>query len=181
MQSLGIIFCFPHEETLAFFHPIMSISTCSNQSGTKPNLVAKILTKEPTASPVFTKWWNCELMLATNLPILVTYAQMVTKVGSQNFDYQIWFCTKLLMFGIRPAGLILCMRPANERQYYSVTPSHWLGAYTEWALDQGHQQAQAWSIVTCGYRVVVGTHIVYPINHGLSSTTLILFKFDLSG
>ena len=31
-------------------------------------------------------------------------------------------------------GIILYMRPANERRHYSVTQSHWLGAYTEWSL-----------------------------------------------
>ena len=33
-------------------------------------------------------------MLATNFG---NYAQTVTKVGSQNFAYQIWFCTKLII------------------------------------------------------------------------------------
>ena len=40
-----------------------------------------------------TKWWKSELMLATNFGSL---CQKVTKVGSQNFGYQIWFCTRLL-------------------------------------------------------------------------------------
>ena len=43
------------------------------QSGTKPNLVAKIL--------------------ATKFGFAVWYK---TKFGSQNFGYQIWFCTRLL-------------------------------------------------------------------------------------
>ena len=32
------------------------------------------------------------------------------------------------------AGLILGLRPANERRRYKVTPSHWLGANLESAL-----------------------------------------------
>ena len=33
------------------------------------------------------------------------------------------------------AGIILCVRPANERRRFSVAPSlHWLGAYTEFPL-----------------------------------------------
>ena len=52
------------------------------------------LTRESTASPVLTKWWKSELMLATNLGSL---CPKVTKVGSQNFGYQIWFCTRLIM------------------------------------------------------------------------------------
>ena len=38
------------------------------------------LTREPTVSPVVTKWWNRELTLATNFG---NHAQMVTKVGGQ--------------------------------------------------------------------------------------------------
>ena len=52
------------------------------------------LTGEPTVSPVLTKWWNWELMLATNFGSL---SQTVTKVGSQNFGYQIWFCTRVMI------------------------------------------------------------------------------------
>ena len=51
------------------------------------------MTREPTASPVLTKWWKSELMLTTNFGSL---CPKVTKVGSQNFGYQIWFCTRLL-------------------------------------------------------------------------------------
>ena len=49
------------------------------------------MTREPTSSPVSTKWWKSELMLATNFGSL---CPKVTKVGSQNFGYQIWFCTR---------------------------------------------------------------------------------------
>ena len=42
---------------------------------------------------MLTKWWKSELMLATNFGSL---CPKVTKVGSQNFGYQIWFCTRLL-------------------------------------------------------------------------------------
>ena len=55
------------------------------------------LTREPTASPVLAKWWNLELMLATNFGNL---CQMVTKVSSKNFGYQIWFCTRLTIFKV---------------------------------------------------------------------------------
>ena len=54
------------------------------------------LTRERTSSPVLTKWWNRELKLATNFGNL---CQTVTKVGTQNFGYQIWFCTRLLNNG----------------------------------------------------------------------------------
>ena len=50
------------------------------------------LTRESTASPVLTKWWNRELMLASNFGYL---CQTVIKVDSQNFGYQI--CTRLLL------------------------------------------------------------------------------------
>ena len=55
------------------------------------------LTREPTAILVLTKWWNWELMLATNFGSL---SQTVTKVGSPNFYYQIWFCIKLIMYDL---------------------------------------------------------------------------------
>ena len=56
-------------------------------------LLLSVVIWEPTASPASTKWWNSELMLATNFGSL---SQTFTKVGSQNFGYQIWFCTRLL-------------------------------------------------------------------------------------
>ena len=56
-------------------------------------LLVADLTREPTASPALTKWWKWELMLATNFGNL---CQMVTEVGSQNFGYQIWSCTRLV-------------------------------------------------------------------------------------
>ena len=49
--------------------------------------------RKPTTSPVLTKCWKWELMLTTNFGSL---CQMVTKFGSQNFGYQIWFCTRLI-------------------------------------------------------------------------------------
>ena len=42
---------------------------------------------------MLTKWWKSELMLATNFGSL---CPEVTNFGSQNFGYQIWFCTRLL-------------------------------------------------------------------------------------
>ena len=32
------------------------------------------------------------------------------------------------------AGVILCLRPANERRRYNVTSSQWLGVYKRWSL-----------------------------------------------
>ena len=59
-------------------------------------LIGSHLTREPTASPVLTKWWKSKLMLATNFGSL---CPKVTKtVGSQNFGYQICFCTRLFSF-----------------------------------------------------------------------------------
>ena len=43
-------------------------------------IIGSHLTREPTASPVLTKWWNLELTLATNFG---NHAQMVIKIGSQ--------------------------------------------------------------------------------------------------
>ena len=56
-------------------------------------LIGSHLTREPTASPVLTKCWKSELMLATNFDNL---CPKVTTFGSQNFGYQIWFCTRLI-------------------------------------------------------------------------------------
>ena len=60
------------------------------------------LTREPTASPVVTKWCNWELILATNFGNL---CPKVTKVGSQNFGYQIWFCTRLCICRVVSPGI----------------------------------------------------------------------------
>ena len=43
-------------------------------------VIGSHLKKEPTASPVLTKWWKLELTLATNFG---SHAQMVTKFGGQ--------------------------------------------------------------------------------------------------
>ena len=57
-------------------------------------LIGSHLTREPTAGPVLTKWWHWELILATNFGSL---CPKVTNYGSQNFGYQIWFCTRLFI------------------------------------------------------------------------------------
>ena len=64
-------------------------------------LIGNHLTREPTASHVLTKSWHLELMLTTNFGSL---CPEVTNFGSQNFGYQIWFCT----------GLLIC---DNNRQF----------------------------------------------------------------
>ena len=43
---------------------------------------------------MLTKWWNWELMLATDFGSL---CPKVTNFGSQNFGYQIWFYTRLII------------------------------------------------------------------------------------
>ena len=43
-------------------------------------VIGSYLKKEPTASPVLTKWWKSELTLATNFG---SHAHMVTKFGGQ--------------------------------------------------------------------------------------------------
>ena len=57
-------------------------------------LIGSHLTRESTTIPVLTKWWKSELMLATNFGSL---CPKVTKVGSQNFGYQICFFTRLVI------------------------------------------------------------------------------------
>ena len=61
--------------------------------GFSSTLIGSHLTREPTASPVLTKWWSQELMWATNFGSL---SPNVTNFGNQNFGYQIWFCTRLI-------------------------------------------------------------------------------------
>ena len=46
----------------------------------RATVIGSHLKKEPTASPVLTKWWKLELTLATNFG---SHAQMVTKFGGQ--------------------------------------------------------------------------------------------------
>ena len=45
--------------------------------------------------PVWDGWLGRSLMLPTNFGSL---CPKVTKVGSQNFGYQIWFCTRLIIY-----------------------------------------------------------------------------------
>ena len=57
-------------------------------------IIGSHLIREATASPVLTKWWNWELMLATNIG---SPWPEVTNFGRQNFGSQICFCTKLVI------------------------------------------------------------------------------------
>ena len=47
------------------------------------------------------------------------------------------------------SGLILGLRPANERRRYKVTPSHWLGANLESALCFLCLLALDWHVAPC--------------------------------
>ena len=76
-------------------------------------IVASHLTREPTVSPVLTKWWNWELTLATNF---------------SDHGYQIWLCTRLL----RPSIWILHLRghfkikmPFYTRMWISNIQKSW--------------------------------------------------------
>ena len=82
LQSDGAIF-----NRRAINHSNMSIL-----EGLAP-LIGSHMAREPTASPVLTKWWNWKLMLATKFGSLCTE---VISFGSQNFGSQIWFCARLL-------------------------------------------------------------------------------------
>ena len=52
---------------------VFNLQVCATVIGSQ-------LKKEPTASPVLTKWWKLELTLATNFG---SHAQMVTKFDGQ--------------------------------------------------------------------------------------------------
>ena len=88
------------------------------------------LTSEPTASPVLTKWWNLEIMLATNfgspykwlpklvakfwLPNLVLYQ---TDIGGQNFDPQGSFFTqawKYSQYACKPSFRVWHWKPLEK-------------------------------------------------------------------
>ena len=110
---------------------------CSEPGGQKPelslslDLIGSHLSREPTTSPVLTKWWNWELTLATNFG---SHAQMVT-------------CT----CGISRLAWIFLSQVHNKhhddiRDQPRYAPSqwetslqcndvsHWLGAYLDWSL-----------------------------------------------
>ena len=80
-------------------------------------LIGNLLTREPTASPVLTKCWKSELMLATNFDSL---CPKVTEVGSQNFGNQIWFCTKVIILEI--LDKILDITTAISNQFRLIHP-----------------------------------------------------------
>ena len=56
-------------------------------------VIGSHLTREPTASPVLTKWWKLERTLATNFGNHACTNGWWPKFG---FGYQIWFCTRLI-------------------------------------------------------------------------------------
>ena len=61
-----------------------------------PGVISSNLKKEPTASPVLTKWWKLELTLGTNFG---SHAQMVTKFGSQILATKFGFVPDWLVKG----------------------------------------------------------------------------------
>ena len=66
---------------------------------------------------MLTKWWKSELILAINFGSL---CPKVTNFGSQNFGYQIWFCTRLLIsLTSHPWGDLIHRLPMDFR--YSIT------------------------------------------------------------
>ena len=118
------------------------------------------LTRDPTASPVLTKWWNGELMLATNFGNL---CQTVTKVGSQILATKFGFFSVPDCYG---AQFILdtiktylhfiqflnleswktsFVTTFFDRQapVYPAESIPWL-LMTWWHKEPGHQQARCW-------------------------------------
>ena len=57
------------------------------------------LAREPTASPVLTKWWNWELTLAINFG---SHAQMVAKFGGQIMATKFGFVPDWLFYLFEP-------------------------------------------------------------------------------
>ena len=92
-------------------------------------LIGSHLTRKPTASPELTKCWSWDLTLATNFGSL---CPKVTNFGSQNFGYQIWFCTRLFMCAHMPRACRFCprahkllwLRAALGKWFFSLGNAH---------------------------------------------------------
>ena len=72
------------------FFPCLGFSQKANTVGTPPNLWKFIYQSWGITEP----WYFITLLLDSSL-ILIIYITKNTKFGSQNFGYQIWFCTRL--------------------------------------------------------------------------------------
>ena len=109
-----------------------------------------------TIAPVPAKqpWWiwintSCEFIMND---CITTTKQSTTKPCAYFLGYTVLCsCVKCVLtigrtnLAQRQPGFIVCMRPTNERRRYTVTTvtslhcnvvSHWMGAYTPWALQQ---------------------------------------------
>ena len=103
------------------------------------------LTREPTTSPVSTKWWKSELMLATNFGSL---CPKVTNFGSQNFGYQILFCTRLLMVanGVRHISQhrFIMMTSSNGNNFRVTGPLWGESTGHRWISPTEASDAELW-------------------------------------
>ena len=81
------------------------------------------LTREPTVSPVLTKWWMWELMLATNSG---SPLQMVTKDGSQILATKFGFVSEWLTHWgpVTPYSKDTFMFPKVNSAWPGLTPCH---------------------------------------------------------
>ena len=95
-------------------------------------LIGSHLTREPTVRAVLSKWWNWELMLATNFGSL---CPEVTNFGSQNFGYQIWFCTRLGN-GLAPDGTKPLPGPKLTFHQWSLVVFTWQFFYWKHLIYQ---------------------------------------------
>ena len=73
---------------------------------------------------MLTKCWKSELLLATNFGSL---CPKVTNFGSQNFGYQIWFCTRLLWYSGVPRTANLLKISSDIENYFR---EKWLFRHT---------------------------------------------------
>ena len=112
-------------------------------------LIGSHLSREPTASPKYTKQWNWELTLATNFG---SHGQMVTKFGGQIL------ATK---FGFVPDCSGECRRTSL------MCSQHWFRQWLGAARQQAITWCQCWPKSMSPY-IVIGTQWINGSGNDLS-------------
>ena len=127
-------------------------------------LIGNHFTRKPTASLVLTKCWKWELMLTTNFG---NQCQTVTKFGSQNFGYQIWFCTRLFTkVSLKITYLKLnWILPGAKELSVKITSPHWNFTCPHWLLPAGGPVWMSWTAGVISQGIIMPRHqkwILHP-------------------
>ena len=130
-------------------------------------VIGSHLKKEPTASPVLTKWWKLELTLATNFG---SHAQMVTKFGGQILATKFGFVPDCSTSGAREHFRIWYDWKLILTSFVWVTPEKTLSSRSLYFI-MSYRKISDISHTLVGYKIVDHSDVVGASPVGAAPTT----------